>query len=108
MIPGPGGPSRTGRAPGLFGRILTAIIALGAMVVGLMFSVFLFAAALVLGLAVFGWLWWKMRRAIRQAQQDPRFAQFQEAAHRAGQPPDAGKIIEGEVLRAEWTDQHRK
>jgi hypothetical protein len=58
---------------------------------------------------VFGWLWWKMRRAIRQAQQDPRFQQFQHAARHPGDPAAGkGEVIEGEVLRAEWTDQRRR
>lgn len=92
------------RGPGLLGRILAAAFTAAAVVLGLMFSVVVLAVALVVGAAVFGWLWWRMRRALRQAQQDPRFRQFQEQMQRGGQPRD-GNIIEGEVIRGEWQDE---
>jgi hypothetical protein len=108
MFPEIGGPSGTRRPVGLVGRILAAIIAIATLMVGVVFSVFLFAAALVAGLALFGWIWWKMRRALKQARQDPRFQAFQD---RARQPPPGhsptggrGDVIEGEVLREEWKD----
>lgn len=87
--------------PGLLGRIIAAVVTLAAMVVGLMFSLVVFAIALAAGIIVFGWLWWKVRRAMRQAQQDPRFQAYQSApgARRPG-----GDIIEGEVIRGEWQD----
>jgi hypothetical protein len=99
-----GGPGpRPGRSMGLLGRIVTALVTLGAMVIGLMFSVVIFAVALVLGIGVFGWLWWKMRRALRQARQDPRFQQQFGAAANDGSAA-RGEIIEGEVIRGEWKD----
>lgn len=87
----------------LVGRIIGALLTLGALVVGLMFSVVVFGVALVLGLAVWGWLWWKIRRALRQAQQDPRFQQFRDPGAGTAPRPD-GDVIEGEVLRGEWKD----
>src|SRR5690606_30927355 len=66
MSPDPRGPALTG--PRSFvGRVIGALLTLAALVVGLMFSVVLFGVALVLGLLVWGWLWWKMRRVLRQA-----------------------------------------
>lgn len=104
MSPDPRGPVRLTGPRSLVGRVIGALITLGALVIGLMFSVVLFGVALVLGLAIWGWLWWKMRRVIRQAQQDPRFQQFQDLGAAPPPPADGGKIIEGEVLREEWTD----
>jgi hypothetical protein len=109
MFPEIGGPARARRPVGLVGRILAAIVAIATLVVGILFSVFLFAAALVAGLALFGWIWWKMRRALQQARQDPRFQAFQERARQSapGQSPPGGNgdVIEGEVLREEWKDR---
>ncbi len=81
---------------GLVTRIVAAIMAVAALVVGLMFSVVLLAIALVLGVCVFGWMWWKIRRALKQAQADPLTAH-----QRAGQH---GQVIEGEVISSEWKD----
>lgn len=108
MFPDPrgtiGGPGpRPGRSMGLLGRIVTALVTLGAMVIGLMFSVVIFAVALVLGIGVFGWLWWKMRHALKQARQDPRFQQQSGGAANGGTAARAD-IIEGEVIRGEWKD----
>jgi hypothetical protein len=97
-----GGPGPRPGPLGLLGRIVAALVTLGAMVIGLMFSVVIFAVALVLGIGVFGWLWWKMRRALRQAREDPRFQQFRDAANDGNGP--RGEIIEGEVIRQEWKD----
>lgn len=98
------GPGRLTGQRSLLGRLIGALVTIGALVVGLMFSVVVFGVALVLGLAIWGWLWWKMRRVMRQAQNDPRFQQFRDAANAGVQPPGDGKIIEGEVLREEWKD----
>jgi hypothetical protein len=87
---------------GLLGRIVTTLVTIGAMVLSLMFSVVIFAVALVLGIGVFGWLWWKMRRALKLAREDPRFQQFRDAAASGSEP--RGEIIEGEVIHQEWKD----
>lgn len=104
MSPELRGPGRLTGQRSLLGRLIGALVTIGALVVGLMFSVVVFGVALVLGLAIWGWLWWKMRRVMRQAQKDPRFQQFRDAANAGVQPPADGKIIEGEVLREEWKD----
>jgi hypothetical protein len=89
---------------GLLGRIIAAVVTLALLVVGLMFSLVVFAVALVGGAALFGWLWWKMRRALRQARQDPRFG-APGTGMGAGAPPGSGEVIEGEVIRGEWKDE---
>lgn len=80
----------------LVGRAIAGIVAAAALVVGLMFSMVLFAIALVVGICVFGWMWWKVRRALKQAQADPL------AAHQ-GTGQD-GEVIEGEIISSEWKD----
>lgn len=92
--------ARSGGVGALLMRILAALVSIAVLVVGFMFSLALFAVALVVGVIVFGWMWWKFRRAIKQAQQDPRFQQFAEQARR-GMPPQGGDIIEGEVIKSE-------
>lgn len=113
MSPDMRGPARLAGPRSIVGRVIAAIVTLGALIVGLMVSAVVFGVALVLGLAVWGWLWWKMRRLIRQAQQDPRFQQFRDLHGDPTTPPPPppadGKIIEGEVLRGEWKDEeHRR
>jgi hypothetical protein len=103
----PPGGRPTGQGLGLarlLGRIIAAVATLALLVVGLMFSLVLFVVALVGGAALFGWLWWKMRRVLRQAQQDPRFGP-PGAGMGAGTPSGSGDVIEGEVIRGEWKDE---
>jgi Flp pilus assembly protein TadB len=84
---------------GLVARILAGVVSIALLVVGFMFSLVLFAVALAAGIIVFGWMWWKFRRAMRLAQQDPRFQQFTEQMRRGTPPPGRGDVIEGEVIR---------
>lgn len=104
MSPDPRGPLRLTGPRSLVGRVVGALVTVAVLVVGLMFSAVLFGVALVLGLLVWGWVWWKMRKVMRQMRQDPRFQQFQQAADRNAAADDAGRIIEGEVLHEEWKD----
>jgi hypothetical protein len=100
---GPGNAPRGAGVAGLIGRIFAGFAAIAMLVVGFMFSLALFAVALVVAIVVFGWLWWKLRRTIRQMREDPRYREF---AARAGRdmPPARGEVIEGEVLHKEWRD----
>lgn len=107
MFPELGGPSGARRPMGLVGRVIAAIAAVAALVVGFVFSVFLLAVAVVGGLALFGWLWWKIRRALKQARQDPRFQAFQQGSN-VPPPAGSGDVIEGEVIHGEWKDRSRK
>jgi Flp pilus assembly protein TadB len=84
---------------GLLARILAAMVSIAVLVVGFMFSLLIFAVALAVGVIVFGWMWWKFRRAIREARQDPRFQQFTEQMQRGAPPGGGGDVIEGEVIR---------
>lgn len=108
MLPERGaGGSASRRQPGLLGRIIAAVVTVAVMVLGLMFSLAVFAVALALGVIIFGWLWWKLRRALRQAQQDPRFRAYHDSANEATQP-GSSQVIEGEVIRGEWQDNEKK
>jgi hypothetical protein len=100
------GPQRLTGPASLVGRVIGALATLGALVLGLMFSVVAFGVALVAGLAVWGWMWWKMRGLKRRMQQDPRYQQFRDMASGPdAMRPGEGNIIEGEVLRGEWKDE---
>lgn len=70
-------------APGLFGRLLTAVASAAVLVVAFMFSLVIFAAIAAIALAGGIYLWWKTR-ALRQ--------QLRER-------PPGGRVIEGEVIR---------
>lgn len=83
-----------GQPPGLLTRVAAVIAAVAIAIVGLMFSVVVFAIALGVGVVVWGWLWWKMRALRRQMEQDP---QFQEMRRRQAQTH--GEVIEGVVIR---------
>jgi hypothetical protein len=100
---GRGTPPRGSGFTGLLGRIFAGLVAVAMLVLGFMFSLAIFAVALVAGVALFGWLWWKLRRTMRQIDEDLRFQEF---AARAGRrkPPAQADVIEGEVIREEWRD----
>lgn len=74
--------------PGPLARLFAAIAGALLLVLGFMFSVVLLAVLAVLGLAAWGYFWWKTR-ALRQAVRE-----------RAQQPAD-GAIIEGEAVVVE-------
>ncbi len=60
----PGGNDSTPRGRGfaaLVTRIAAALVALAVLVVGAMFSLVIIAIAVVVGLLLFGWMWWKLR-----------------------------------------------
>jgi hypothetical protein len=100
---GSGGTPRGSGLPGLIGRIFAGFAALAMLVLGFMFSLAIFAVTLVVALVVFGWLWWKLRRTMRQMREDPRFRSY--TAREGGDvPPARGEVIEGEVLHKEWRD----
>ena len=83
------------RPVGPLQKLLAAVVGLGVLALGLMFSAVLLVAGVVIGLFVWGYLWWKtreLRRAMRAARAT--------AAHRSP-PPAGGDIIEGEAVRVE-------
>ena len=111
MLPDNRGKGRSTGLAGLLGRIAAALVAVAVLVLAVMFSVALFAIALIVGTVVFAWLWWKMRRALRQAQQDPRFDDLRRqagAGTESGAASKHGSVIEGEVIRGEWQDDQNR
>jgi uncharacterized protein HemX len=69
----------------MFRNVLALLAGIVLLILGFMFSVVILAVVAVLGLGVWGYVWWKTRK-IRQAMRE--------------QHPD-GQIIEGEVIIVE-------
>ncbi|WP_126445399.1 hypothetical protein [Sulfuricystis multivorans] len=76
---------------GLFAKLLGVIVGTVLLVVGFMFSLVVLAVAVVLGIAVWGWFWWRTR-ALRKALRE---------AVSAGGANQAGEVIEGEAVIVE-------
>jgi uncharacterized protein YneF (UPF0154 family) len=72
-----------GRPGGVIAGILAFVTGAALLVVGLMVSVIFVAIVVALGLAVFGYVWWKTRELRRQMRERP----------------PGGHVIEGEVVR---------
>ena len=70
---------------GLLRKIVAAIVGAILLVLGLMFSVVLLAVISVVGLAAFGYFWWKTR-GLRKAMRER---------------PENGQVIEGEAVVVE-------
>ena len=70
-------------APGLLGRLLTAVASAAVLVVAFMFSLVIFAVFATVALAGGLYLWWKTRALRRQLRERP----------------PGGRVIEGEVIR---------
>lgn len=86
---------RFSRAPqGIAGKLLTALLSVGLLVLGVMFSLVALAVAAVIGLLFAGWFWWKtraLRKALREAAPSAAAATASRAAD--------GDIIDGECVR---------
>ena len=97
-------------AAGPLQKLLTLVVGVGLIVLGLMFSAVVLVAGVVIGLMVWGYMWWKtrdLRRAMRAAQ---AHAQTQAADRRSSSAPpfgDHGDIIEGEAVVVETTAPKR-
>ena len=83
--------------PSLLGKLMTFVVGTLLLIAGFMFSAVALAIIAVVGLGVWGWLWWKTR-ALRRQMAD---------AQAAGEPlwqrsgpmnNNGGTIIEGEVI----------
>ena len=85
---------RFARAPqGIAGKLLTALLSVGLLVLGVMFSLVALAVAAVIGLLFAGWFWWKtraLRKALREAAPAPEAARSRAAD---------GDVIDGECVR---------
>ena len=73
-------------------RAFSGLMALAALVLGVMFSLVVLGLLLGLGLIFSGWWWWKTR-ALRRVLREQRAA----AQSATSQPQ--GVVIEGEVVR---------
>ena len=86
--------------PSLLGKLMAFVVGTLLLVAGFMFSVVALAVITVVGLGIWGWLWWKTRALRRQ------MADAQKAGgplwQRSGPINDAsGTVIEGEVISRE-------
>jgi len=85
--------SFTAQPVGPVQKLLTAIVGLSFLALALMFSAVVLVAGVVIGLIVWGYLWWKtreVRRIMREAQS---------TAFRSPRP--SGDVIEGEAVLVE-------
>lgn len=86
MMP-PDSPSR----PGLLEKLLTLIVGALLLVATFMFSLLVFSVAVVVGLMVWGYFWWKTRELRRVMREQPP------GGMRHGAGP-GGHVIEGEAV----------
>lgn len=77
------GNSPAAQPPGFLAKLLTLVTGTVLLVVGLMFSLVVFAVAAVVASAVLAYLWWKTRDLRRQIRENPRGA----------------RVIDGEAVR---------
>ncbi|WP_018411919.1 hypothetical protein [Methyloversatilis thermotolerans] len=92
---------------GFLAKLLAVVLTAGLLVLGLMFSVIVVAVALVIGVGLWGWMYWKTR-ALRRQMRDAMEAAAREG--RTGVPPGndsgGGRVIEGEVISSERERSH--
>lgn len=79
--------------PGPLGKLFALIFGAILLVLGFMFSLVILAVAAVIGLAAFGYFWWKTR-ALRKVLRE------QQAAA-ANAKPAGGEVFEGEAVVVE-------
>lgn len=82
-------------------KLLTLVSGVVVLVLGLMFSVVVLIAVVVIGLMVWGYLWWKtreLRRAMREATVDQR------GGGGASGSESGGAVIEGEAVVIDESD----
>lgn len=75
--------------PGLLGKLFALVAGALLLIVGFLFSVFLFAVIIAVGLLVWGYVWWKTRE-VRRAMRE--------------QSTGGGTVIEGEAIVVERSD----
>ncbi|MEK6210117.1 MAG: hypothetical protein AABM64_07065 [Pseudomonadota bacterium] len=71
------------RASGFLGKVMTLATGAVLLVVGLMFSLLVFALAATAAVLILAFLWWKTREQRRQMREQPQ----------------GGRVIDGEVVR---------
>lgn len=85
----------TRREPGVLGKAIALVVGAVLFVLGLVFSVALLVVAAVLGVAAFGYFWWKTR-ALRKALRERRPA-----------TSPGGQVFEGEAVVIEERQESR-
>lgn len=94
--------------PSLLGRILGVAAGAVLLLAALMFSVVVFAFALAAGLLAWGFLWWKtreVRRRMREEMEAQRMGQPYGGEAQSRDAPQGGRIIEGEAIRDDGSDE---
>lgn len=96
----------TPQKKGFFAQLVRILLFLGLLVIGAMLSVVALSIVLVLGLGLWGFVWWKtraIRAALRQAkayaERSPEQQQHPTQAEQT--TTTSGVVIEGEVIRRE-------
>ena len=89
----------SGKPGGLLAQVLTALVGLGALILGLMFSAVFFVVLAVAGLILWGYFWWKTRALRRQIREQMAAQASQGFAKPTPDPAPGGDIIEGESVR---------
>jgi len=83
--------------PGMLEKVLTVLVGSLVLVAAFMFSLVILAVAVVLGLMIWGYFWWKTRE-IRQIMREQRERQQSQPRQ---QPAPGGHVIEGEAIVVE-------
>lgn len=83
--------------PGMLEKVLTVLVGSLVLVAAFMFSLVILAVAVVLGLMIWGYFWWKTRE-IRQMMREQR---EQQQSQPRQQPAPGGHVIEGEAIVVE-------
>ena len=93
-----------GQPQGPLGKVIAAVVGVLALAAGLMFSLVFVVVIAVVGIAVWGYFWWKtrdLRKRLRE--QAESGAQTFEQHH--GATPAEGDVIEGEAVRVADEDK---
>lgn len=86
--------------PSLLGKLVAFVVGTLLLIAGFMFSVVALAVIAVVGLGIWGWLWWKTR-ALRRQMADAQAA-GEPLWQRSGPMNNAGgNVIDGEVIGRE-------
>ncbi len=83
--------------PGMLEKVLTVLVGSLVLVAAFMFSLVILAVAVVLGLMIWGYFWWKTRE-IRKVMREQR---EQQQSQPRQQPAPGGHVIEGEAIVVE-------
>ncbi len=105
-----------GRYPGTLEKVLTGAAGALLLVAAFMFSLMILAVAVVVGLMVWGYFWWKTRKLREALREQARYGEgFQEGGfHRQPQGPERGarsgdgQVIEGEAVVVDEAAEQRQ